>query len=314
MGKLINKPNINKPEPGKQLYRDVQESVYTTNWTATLALFNELKALGKGDAATYTKAHDMALDWLKKYPAKNNKWGPFFEDILGWSDCQINAITYAMYLMDNERVDPDWKNTVKNIFQWVRTALDDKEFEKYGVITTDEQTIYRTPGNSHSSRQASMELRYWEKTGDTTRLTNAIRQLNWATYMVNTDGRNYYIRDDIWLTDGYGDYVRHYIRAMAAAPQLAHEKGDHLLRTSSVVSAINYNDAVSCIPLLMLLPRNVFMYRQSRRKFLLTAPTWEKLRIAGRQAIPGSPSAGRVQACFRLIKTAGKLKLSDNTK
>ncbi|ULQ52079.1 hypothetical protein [Flavihumibacter fluvii] len=241
-GKLINKPNINKPEPGTT-YRDVQESVYTTNWTATLALFNELKALGKGDAATYTRAHDMALDWLKKYPAKNNKWGPFFEDILGWSDCQINAITYAMYLMDNEQVDPDWKNTVKNIFQWVRTALDDKEFEKYGVITTDEQTIYRTPGNSHSSRQASMELRYWEKTGDTTRLTNAIRQLNWATYMVNTDGRNYYIRDDIWLTDGYGDYVRHYIRAMAAAPQLAHAKGDHLLRTSSVVSAINYNDA-----------------------------------------------------------------------
>jgi hypothetical protein len=239
VGKLINKPNINKPEPGTT-YKDVQESIYTTNWTATLALFNVLKSLGKGDAAAYTKAHDTALEWLKKYPAKNNKWGPFFEDILGWSDCQINAITYAMYLMENESVDPDWKNTVKGIFQWVRTSLDDKEFSKYGVITTDEQTIYRTPGNSHSSRQASMELRYWEKTGDTTRLTNAIRQLNWATYMVNTDGRNYYIRDDVWLTDGYGDYIRHYIRAMAAAPQLACSKGDHMLRTSSIVTAINY--------------------------------------------------------------------------
>ena len=239
VGKLINKPNINKPEPGTT-YKDVQESIYTTNWTATLALFNALKSLGKGDAIAYTKAHDTALEWLKRYPAKNNKWGPFFEDILGWSDCQINAITYAMYLMENESVDPDWKNTVKGIFQWVRTSLDDKEFAKYGVITTDEQTIYRTPGNSHSSRQASMELRYWEKTGDTSRLTNAIRQLNWATYMVNTDGSNYYIRDDVWLTDGYGDYIRHYIRAMAAAPQLACAKGDHMLRTSSVVTAINY--------------------------------------------------------------------------
>lgn len=242
VGKLINKPNINKPEPGTT-FKDVQESIYATNWTATLALFNALKSLGKGDAAAYTKAHDTTLEWLKKYPAKNNKWGPFFEDILGWSDCQINAITYAMYLMENESVDPDWKNTVKGIFHWVRTSLDDKEFAKYGVITTDEQTIYRTPGNSHSSRQASMELRYWEKTGDTTRLTNAIRQLNWATYMVNTDGRNYYIRDDVWLTDGYGDFIRHYIRAMAAAPQLACAKGDHMLRTSSVVNVIKYTGA-----------------------------------------------------------------------
>ncbi|MFT3705981.1 MAG: hypothetical protein QM802_26680 [Agriterribacter sp.] len=167
--------------------------------------------------------------------------GPFFEDILGWSDCQINAVTYAMYLMEHENADADWKNTVRYIFDWVHERLDDKEFEKYGVLTTDEQTIYRTPGNSHSSRQASMELFYWEKTGDTTHLTNAIRELNWATYMVNTDGRNYYIRDDIWMTDGYGDYIRHYIRAMAAAPQLAPDSGNHMLRTSSIVQKMEYS-------------------------------------------------------------------------
>jgi len=241
VGKLINKPNINKPEPGKSTFEAVQPSVYTTNWTATLGLFTALTNLKQGDSAAYGKAYRIALDWLKTYPAKNNKWGPFFEDILGWSDCQINAITYAMFLMENETVDSDWKNTVKGIFNWVHQKLDDREFEKYGVITTDEQTIYRTPGNSHSSRQASMELRYWEKTGDTTGLANAIRQLNWATYMVNTDGRNYYIRDDIWLTDGYGDYVRHYIRAMAAAPQLAPSGANHLLRTTSIVQNVIYD-------------------------------------------------------------------------
>lgn len=241
VGKLINHPKINKPEPGTSFTTE-QPSVYTTNWTPTLRLFTELTALKKGDSAAYHKAYDIALNWMKTLPAKNNKWGPFFEDILGWSDCQINAITYAMYLMDNEQADPGWKQTVKNIFNWVHTALDDTEFQKFGVITTDEQTIYRTPGNSHSSRQASMELHYWEKTGDTTRLQNAIRELNWATYMVNTDGKNYYLRDDIWLTDGYGDYVRHYIRAMAAAPELAPSGTDHLLRTSSIVSHIDYRD------------------------------------------------------------------------
>ena len=39
--------------------------------------------------------------------------------------------------------------------------------------------------------------------------------------MVAEDGRNRYPYDMVWLTDGYGDYVRHYLRAMAAAPELA---------------------------------------------------------------------------------------------
>ena len=82
----------------------------------------------------------------------------------------------------------------------------------------NEQTVYRVTGNSHSSRQASIELLYTRFSGDTTYLPNAISTLNWATYTVADDGRNRYIRDDIWLTDGYGDYVRHYIRAMAAWP------------------------------------------------------------------------------------------------
>lgn len=56
---------------------------------------------------------------------------------------------------------------------------------------------------------------------DTTYVRNAIRQLNWATYMVDTDGKNFYPTNAIWMTDGYGDYVRHYLRAMAAVPQLA---------------------------------------------------------------------------------------------
>jgi hypothetical protein len=64
--------------------------------------------------------------------------------------------------------------------------------------------------------------------------------LNWATYTVNDDGRNRYPEDDIWLSDGYGDYVRHYLRAMASSPELAPDNQNHLLRTSSVIKSIAY--------------------------------------------------------------------------
>lgn len=65
--------------------------------------------------------------------------------------------------MDYEDADPDWKNTVRAIFEWVHQSLDNTEYIKYGVTTINEQTAYRVPGNSHSSRQAAAELRYWEK-------------------------------------------------------------------------------------------------------------------------------------------------------
>jgi len=217
-----------------------KKSTYTSNWTGILSLFSELIALRQGNVDAYKKAFDIGLNWLKSYPAKTNKWGPFFEDVPRWSDTQINAVTYAMFLLQHPELDADWKTTVKNIFQWVHKELDDKRYHQYGVTVTDEQTAYREPGNSHSSRQASIELMYWSETGDTMYNRNAIRELNWATYMVDEDGKNFYPTNDIWMTDGYGDYVRHYLRAMAAAPQLAPDNSDHLLSSSSIIKKILY--------------------------------------------------------------------------
>jgi|SRR5665647_137674 len=222
------------------------KSAYTTNWTSTLGLFTELIDLGKDHSDAYKNAFDITINWLNTYPSKTNKWGPFFEDIPRWSDTQINAVSYAMYLLENPELDVYWKENVNNIFQWVHKELDDNRYSKYGVICTDEQTAYRQPGNSHSSRQASTELMYWNKTGDTTYVRNAVRMLNWATYMVDNEGKNFYPTNAIWMTDGYGDYTRHYLRAMAAAPQLAPENSDHLLSTSSVVKSIDYlNTSIS---------------------------------------------------------------------
>jgi hypothetical protein len=108
------------------------------------------------------------------------------------------------------------------------------------VVPINEQTVYRVPGNSHTARHAAVELLYCEQTGSCDSKEDAIRRLNWATYTVDTDGKNRYPRDDIWLTDGYGDYVRHYLRAMASFPGLAPDDQNHLLRTTSVIQQIEY--------------------------------------------------------------------------
>jgi hypothetical protein len=182
---------------------------------------------------------------MRTYPLKNNKWGPFFEDVPGWSDTQINAITFAQFMMNHQEYFPDWKNEVNGIFNWVYNTLGNKKWEKYGVVVVNEQTAYLVPGNSHTSRQASAELQYVELTGDTLRKQNAILQLNWATYMVDTDGKNRYPQDENWLTDGYGDYVRHYLRAMAAMPELAPSDEEHILYSSSVIQQVDYRKKIA---------------------------------------------------------------------
>ncbi len=213
---------------------------YTANFTGALVLFEELMALKHGGVEAYAQAHETLARWFRQYPIRTNKWGPFFEDIPGWSDTETNADTMAMYIIEHPAFDANWRAMANGILGWSLDTFANHEYTRFGVIPIDEQTAYRVPGNSHTSRHASVELMYCEATGDCALKDDAIRRLNWATYTVAGDGRNRYVRDDIWLTDGYGDYVRHYLRAMAAAPELAPEGQNHLLRTSSVVQSIAY--------------------------------------------------------------------------
>ena len=177
---------------------------------------------------------------MKTYPLKNNKWGPFFEDIPGWSDTQINAITFAQFMMKNPDLFPNWKQEVSGIFDWVYSVLGNKKWAKYGVTVVNEQTAYKVEGNSHTARQAAVELYYTQLSGDTARIANAIRQLNWATYMIDNDGKNQYPYIQIWLIDGYSDYIRHYLRAMATLPTLAPDNADHLLNSTATIKEIQY--------------------------------------------------------------------------
>jgi hypothetical protein len=218
---------------------------YTTNFAPALLMFDQLIELKQGDVAAYKRAHKLLADWLKAWPLKNNKWGPFFEDIPthDYSDTAINAGTLASYILEKQTAwDANWKQQVEGIMNWVDKTFGNQEWAKYGVMPINEQTAYQTPGNSHSSRHSAIELLFCETTGDCARKVGAIRRLHWATYMVDRDGKNRYPRDDIWLTDGYGDYVRHYLRAMAAAPELAPDTQNHLLRSSSVIQNISYGN------------------------------------------------------------------------
>ena len=215
---------------------------YTSNWTGTMRLFTDLITLGKGDIASYKKSFQTLLSWMKQYPLKTNKWGPFFEDVGAWSDTQINAVTFAQYILENPDLFDNGKVSARQILDWVYHDLGNSKWEKYGVAVVNEQTAYRVEGNSHTARQGAAELLYAAKTGDIVAKERGIRQLNWATYMVKDDGESTYPNGETWMTDGFGDYIRHYMRAMESFPGIAPENQDHLVSSTSVIRNIEYKD------------------------------------------------------------------------
>ncbi len=217
---------------------------YTANWTETMNLFKGLVALGEDSNGSYQKSFNTLLAWMKNYPLKTNKWGPFFEDVGSWSDTQINALTFMRFIFENRELFPNWKTDSRGILEWVYRELGNNSWAKYGVTVSNEQTSYRVPGNSHTARLGYSELLYAFATGDKQDYERGIRQLNWATYMVNDDGENTYPNSgqETWMTDGYGDYVRHYLRAMEVFPELAPSGQNHLVKSSSVIRYIRYDE------------------------------------------------------------------------
>ena len=99
---------------------------------------------------------------------------------------------------------------------------------------------------SHTARFANLSALYAEQTGDAVYREQAFRSYNWASYMAEENGTvtNGFDRPDYynqcWFTDGYFDFVPHFIDGMASLPEYAPADTDHLLRSSSVIQEISY--------------------------------------------------------------------------
>ena len=98
----------------------VYRASYTASWTGALRLFDDLIALDEGLVADYQRARRMLVEWIKSYPMKTNRWGPFFEDIPTEvdSDTESNADTMAAYILEHPDWDPDWRQQAEGILNW----------------------------------------------------------------------------------------------------------------------------------------------------------------------------------------------------
>jgi hypothetical protein len=223
---------------------------YCANLAATLRLLDELTRLGIGDVADWRRARRVAWDWLEAYPFRNDVWANYFEDLF-WLPKPTNLNQYdaaemARYLVENEDRDSRWRDRAGHLLEWIeRTFGGDTGKEKgvqWGAVTISEQVEYTYKMGSHTSRFASVLAQWSGRTGDPAAREKAFRSLNWASYMCDRRGvvRVGPTEASYWFSDGYGDYIRHFMAAMGAVPEWAPRGEDHLVRSSSVVPEVAY--------------------------------------------------------------------------
>jgi hypothetical protein len=218
---------------------------YSSHFVPAVRLFDELIRLGEGD---FSAARDQVWQWLEAYPLKNDLWKGHFEDIRldpnNENRDQVSALETARYLLQNKDHFPGGTKKVKDLIDWVRETLGGQPF--FTAIPVHEQKFCYFPMGSHTARFACLSALYAEVTGDMTYREQAVRSFNWASYMANNDGTvnlgidrpDYF--NQCWFTDGYFDYVPHFIDGMASMPEYAPADTDHMLRSTSVVQEISY--------------------------------------------------------------------------
>lgn len=246
VGRIRDGDETMSPWPFRVDIRDgsvVEE--YTSHMIPAVRLLEELNRLGVGD---YQAARDRVWAWIVAYPLVNNRWKGHFEDIRldpeNENRDQVSALETARYILQNKHVVPDWQASVKGLIDWVRDTLGAPPF--FTAVSIHEQKYCWYPMGSHTARFAALAALYAHETGDATYREQAIRSFNWASYMANDDGTvtvgidrpDYY--NQCWFTDGYFDYVPHFIDGLGAMPELAPADTDRMIRSTSVVQEIEY--------------------------------------------------------------------------
>jgi hypothetical protein len=247
---------LHSPWPFRVYARtNVAREEYSSNVIGALTLFDELSRLSLGDVEGYARARGLALDWMMKVPLKNDAWSGYFEDIdiqphPSSNPNQYAAMRTARWLLVHPQADPDWRGDVAHLIAWVSQVFgDDTDTEagvQWGATVMSEQAADMAKMGSHTARFGTTLALWAEATGDSAARERALRSLNWATYMCGGDGIVAVGEDKNegwWFSDGYGDYIRHFMVAMSAMPQWAPSHENHVLRSTSIVTWVDYAQA-----------------------------------------------------------------------
>src|SRR5260370_23875409 len=167
---------------------------------------------------------------------QNNNWNAYFEDVVRDPSLtnrnQLVPMETARYILNKAAqasVDPQWQTHIPALIGWVQSTFGRGPY--WGAQAIDEQGDCCGPQGlgSHTARWASINALWYQKSGNPTYKENAYRSFNYASYFASESGVVAAVVDDNWwYTDGYADYIRHFMEAIGAVPEWAPAGETHL--------------------------------------------------------------------------------------
>jgi len=227
---------------------------YCSNVLPAIKLFDELNRikdrinLDSGQVEKYKETREEAWQWLfsTEGPMKTSVWKGYFEDVhldtLNENRVQVTPLEVARYIIQHPEYDPFYKQNVPGLIKWCNSVFGTDGSKGYNAQC--EQLWCYQPMGSHTSRYASVCAMWYNLTKNDWFKNEAFENFNWATYCTSNRG---FVSvgtswKGAWFSDGYGDYIKHFIDGIAAVPEWAPDNENHLLSSTSVVQDIKYEN------------------------------------------------------------------------
>lgn len=226
------------------------DGIFSANVSFACRLFDDLQNIGQNGNGKYKITRDAVWKWLKENVIAyddGSRWFHFFEDHSGEeiNSTQINALETVRYLLEKKNLaDTDWFALSEKIINQVTRRWSVTTIENDGFVSIAEQDSDQSPYNSHTARYGSILSMFLEAGANSAYKDTAYHSLCYSLYSVEDDGfTNTYFKEGgyAWTTDSFGDFLYHFMEALAAVPEWSGNR-NYLLKSTSVVKRIIYSD------------------------------------------------------------------------
>jgi hypothetical protein len=229
---------------------------YCGHVVGILKFLDLLVAYGLGNVSACERARDIGRSYLISHIIPQNDWRNYFEDYSDNEDTKSELVpdetiiyllsATARYWAIGELGANGFDAVIRGIWQWVEIVLGKDRWLDYGVLPVSEQTALYFGEFCHTARHGASKAAYASLFDDDDIKNQAFRLLSWATYAVQPESGFIYFSSNplnnyrIWYTDGYADYIRHYMSAIGDLPEWAPAGEPHLVHSTAVVNNISY--------------------------------------------------------------------------
>lgn len=226
---------------------------YGANWIGAYSLLEHLVNAKAGNVRAYQNAMNKVRDFMLRFPVQTGYWAD------GHTDTDVKSNTYksnmgksnaALYILDNPFFDPEWKTHIPQMIQWTETNFvtrcnEGEPATQWGANLVGEQDDFLPKMDYQTARYAAECAKWFAVTGDTTYREKAYRSLNWVTYCSDSIGMAFEspVSDGVssWWSDCYGEGPRMFYHALAAIPEWAPPRENHILYSQGVLKNVEYD-------------------------------------------------------------------------